>query len=475
MMPSSPSSALWSTPGGGFDGGGPSLKEKEQEEKRREYEMALGRAADTLRTDYPKILSHCPRLDIFDDDIELVDPSGVKLHGMQNYKRTFGILRAVIKFFYNEHQSEVSSRMMFDYATKAIRVTWHATLVPKVIYGGPARTVYLDGISVYEMNRKTCLIHQHRLERACMNNQPLRYPQGIWSALNTEVVERHGIPVGSGYCSDTLPSPSSAEKSSTSILAPAVSSSGDFAVSDSSTKDGNLWRYGDALKRGSGRHLLHGQGAARRILAASGPRRSTRLQMSSSSSLGSGAQSSSGNNSSSKESQEVAAPMAASSDQASSASTVEAIEAVTVITEAEAALERALELKNRSRMKFGLMPMPMDEFLIQRQQVQVLERQQEIKLHNEKQKRIVAAEAALVAEEKKQKSKNPFDAFLSAVIPDRCESNEDCDSPLLCCDFVFKKICCASGTPVGHYNSLERHLAYIPVPAQPDPELPQNF
>jgi len=418
-LPSTTTTSLRSIPEG------VSLKQKEADDKRREYELALGKAADTLRHDYPRVLNHSPNFEIFDEEIELVDPSGVTLHGIRNYKRTFGVLRAVIAFFYNEHESEVKSRMMFDYATKSIRITWHATLTPKVIYGGPMRKVHLDGISVYELNRDTGRIYQHRLERACMNNEPIRYPQGIWSALNTEVVQRHGIPVAGGYCTDTSTTPK------TQLLTT-------FAEAHSSPEvplDGMLWRHGELFQKGtnnlSGRRI--------KVLAGVGARRSTRLNMSSSSSLAE-----------------------------------ESTEKPTMEADEDLALERALLNKNRSRSKFGLKPITMEEFKLQREQVSILEQSQKEKLNIEREKRVNMMAAAAAKEEAKNK-RSPLDAFLSAVsVPDRCESNDDCERPLLCCDFIFKKICCASGTPVGHYNSMER-LAYVTVPARADPQYPENF
>ena len=64
------------------------------EERQNEFKMAVGRAIDTLRSDYPDILTKSPDFSIYHDDIEVVDPSGVTLHGLRDYKFSFRIAHA---------------------------------------------------------------------------------------------------------------------------------------------------------------------------------------------------------------------------------------------------------------------------------------------------------------------------------------------------------------------------------------------
>mmetsp|Transcript_9216 Transcript_9216/g.13359 ORF Transcript_9216/g.13359 Transcript_9216/m.13359 type:complete len:445 (+) Transcript_9216:77-1411(+) len=342
--------------------------------RQREMEMAIGKAADTLRKDYPNIFKCCPDYDIYDPDVELVDPSGVTLHGLANYKRTYGILRAIVNFLYNPEESGLTFRLLYDYSTKSIRVTWHAVLIPKSIYGGYARRVHLDGISVYEMDRDTGLIYKHRLDRTCLNNIPIQYPQGIWNALHTELVEPNGIPVGVpiGGCwgSSTFePSLTTRMVLQNTIATATSSNSKDVVVSDTTNEH-------------------------------------------------------------TKESATVDVS------------------------------EQQLERRNKSRAKFGLKPLSMEEFLELEQEVQVQDLKQRKKLEQQQQQH---QQAVSYSSEPKT---GLFDKFFA--IPDKCESNDDCERPLVCCDFIFRKVCCASGVPVGYSYERQMRPVMIPVPVEPD-------
>ena len=51
-------------------------------EQNTEFELKLGKAMDTLRQDYPHLLTQLPSLQIYDPNLEVVDPSGVTLHSL---------------------------------------------------------------------------------------------------------------------------------------------------------------------------------------------------------------------------------------------------------------------------------------------------------------------------------------------------------------------------------------------------------
>jgi len=80
---------------------------------------------------------------------------------------------------------------VYDWARSNIRVAWHATLIPKAIYGGVRHPLYVDGVSVYETN-KLGVITQHRVEHLLLNDNPAALPNGIFHAINNEA---QGIPV----------------------------------------------------------------------------------------------------------------------------------------------------------------------------------------------------------------------------------------------------------------------------------------
>jgi len=160
-------------------------------DERREYELNVGKALDTLRTDYPKIFKSCPDFSIYHSNLEVKDPSGVTLHGINNYKNFFRVLRGIVSFFYCADKSSITFRLVYDWARNSIRVSWHAMLTPKAIYGGVRHPLYVDGISVYETDPHGIII-QHRVEQLMINDVPAALPNGIFHAINSEA---QGIPV----------------------------------------------------------------------------------------------------------------------------------------------------------------------------------------------------------------------------------------------------------------------------------------
>jgi hypothetical protein len=151
-----------------------------------EFELHVGRALDTLRADYPAILTEPPDYSIYDDRIEVVDPSGVKVHGKASYKNAFRLLHALVKFIYCPAKSSMQMRMCFDQARHNIRISWNARVVPRDIFGGSRRVVHAAGISVYEFDRETGRIVQHRIERLLLNDAPLAPKEGVVAALREE-------------------------------------------------------------------------------------------------------------------------------------------------------------------------------------------------------------------------------------------------------------------------------------------------
>ena len=69
-----------------------------------------------------------------------------------------------------------------------------------------------------------------------------------------------------------------------------------------------------------------------------------------------------------------------------------------------------------------------------------------------------------------------FKKLMGNVLEDTCESNYDCESPEVCCDFGFKKMCCSSGLRVldGPPRSRYGEYAEVPVIANPGPNYPPN-
>jgi len=169
-------------------------------DERRVFELNLGKAMDTLRKDYPKMLTREPNFEIFSDDISVVDPSGVQISGLSNYKSSFRFLQTLIKWFYNSDRSIIQHRMVYDWARSSIRISWNAVLVPKVV-GNVRNSLYVDGISIYKMDASSGKIVEHKVEKMMINNIPVRPPYGVFTALKEEMLNPTAgqrVPVGVG-------------------------------------------------------------------------------------------------------------------------------------------------------------------------------------------------------------------------------------------------------------------------------------
>jgi hypothetical protein len=196
-------------------------------DERREFQMNLGKAMDTLRKDMPDILKRAPGksilcflfyrisatshfsypLDsfvfsdysIYHDEISAIDPSGVQLTGIESYKSSIKFLQTFVKFWFQE-RSGLQYRMVYDFARSSIRISWHAVLVPKVPLGRP---LHVDGISMYKLDPSSGKIIEHKIENLMINNTPVVPPYGIFSMMQQDLLGLSGqpgagVPAGAG-------------------------------------------------------------------------------------------------------------------------------------------------------------------------------------------------------------------------------------------------------------------------------------
>lgn len=169
-------------------------------DSQREFEINLGRAVDTLKRDYPKLLTQNPDFKIYSQNLEVIDPAGVSLHGLNNYKSAFMFIHAIVGLFYDEGKSGLNVRTGYDWARKCIRVSWNVELVPRLIYGGTRNMLHVDGISEYYLDRETGLINEHRVSHLVINGDHVRPANGIFNALaEISPIDPEHVPVYSKW------------------------------------------------------------------------------------------------------------------------------------------------------------------------------------------------------------------------------------------------------------------------------------
>mmetsp|Transcript_61077 Transcript_61077/g.149529 ORF Transcript_61077/g.149529 Transcript_61077/m.149529 type:complete len:584 (+) Transcript_61077:244-1995(+) len=416
---------------------------------RQEFEMQVGRAMDTLRSDYPDLLTHNPDYSIYDPMVELVDPSGVRLHGMKNYKNVYRLLHAIVNIFYCPERSGLTFRMCFDKARQNIRIHWNAQVIPREIFGGYKTTLHADGISIYEFDRRSGNITQHRLERLVINDAPVTPEQGIFAALRGHAIksEVDGIPVFNF------------EPGTTTI-------SGTNSASNNNNNN-NQAPFDGVLQFQS----------FKKINSINNNHRNMKNLLMMTSSSGSVLFGDSPDDENQQKQQQQSAPAAnaeedsnvvmySSSDVGTATPPSTASSSSTINIDVE-----ELDTKNAARKKFGLKPLTPEEFLQLEEQVAEIDEQQR------KKKAANAAAAELAAEQERKKSQgNVFTNFLGNALQDTCETNFDCEWPEVCCDFGFKKSCCSSGMRIfdGPPQSRQGQLAEVPIP-QGNDEFPPNM
>jgi hypothetical protein len=446
----------------------------------QEFEMQVGHAMDTLRDDYPHILTKNPGTEvdfkgtghfvtgdkfryaltfhfflkthlhrslfsdysIYDHDLELVDPSGVRLHGVKNYKNVFRLLHAIVGIFYCPERSGLTFRMCFDKARQNIRIHWNAQVIPKAIFGGYKTTLHVDGISVYEFDRESGNITQHRLERLVINDNYITPEQGIFAALRGHAIQQQvdGVPVFN------MDIPTTAGSASISSMESNVNNM--VAGEDFPNSILQFQSNFPQMLAARGSVLFSESDEDERVLMPSSQRTTTTtLDALSSSSSGPEQQESAIN-----QHTPLASSAATGYDQSLSPMDMD-----------------ALEKKNMARKKFGLKPLSPEEFLELQEQVAELDSQQKEKA--------AAAAAAELSKRRKEESGGLMNKLFGNVMKNTCETNFDCSYPEVCCDFGFKKMCCSSGMRIldGPPQSRFGQLAEVPVVANPGPFPPDDY
>mmetsp|Transcript_9541 Transcript_9541/g.10525 ORF Transcript_9541/g.10525 Transcript_9541/m.10525 type:complete len:503 (-) Transcript_9541:104-1612(-) len=370
-------------------------------EEQREYELKLGKALDTLRTDYPQMLTKNPDFSIYDSNIEVVDPKGITIHGLSSYKTSFQFLHMIVKIFYCSDDSALTFRLVYDCARKNIRVSWNAVLVPRTIYGGVRNRLHVDGISVYELDYESGLISQHRVEHLLINDAPVEAPQGIFSAIAGEAMlgmqgrDPESVPVwnvGGG-------------------------------VDASSAKPSNILEFSSGNELQNLLSLLSQSQNINKYDARATSTTTTSNTITTSSLFSS-------TDAAASDGSDFKHPLF---DQAE------------------------FDLKNASRKKFGVPPLTPEQYVQIQAEVKVMETAQ-------RQKASSLQSAAESAELAKQKEKGSLlSKMFGNLMKNTCESNYDCERPEVCCDLGFKKMCCSSGMKVFDMPPMQGRLEKIPM------------
>ena len=437
-----------------------------------DFSLHIGRALDTLRNEYPHLLTQSPDYTLYDEhnmslcvDLPTAPLTALtynSVYGLSRYKMVWDMLHTVLALVYNMDQSYMSSvKLCHDRVRgNVLRVHWHAVLLPRwqkpeaastgVVVGASSshqhhppssKCHHWDGISVYELDWTTGKIVQHRVEQVVYTHSavpPILVMDDVMLRQAAKVIGG-GIPVRLVEHStdgSSCGSLSSSSSSSSSNLSP-DNEMGNFMVQFRSPMYHSF--------RPSSLFAMEAEQPAKRppSVPTTANNNNNKLPL---------------------PNDVVALSITPSTDTKHDALAVDETSALATTAAAADMVAMidmvAFDAKNKSRQKFGLQPLSVEEFVNIENQVEQLARTQQEAIQ----------EAKLLAQQQqaeKEAAAGPsiFDKVFGSVMKnlDTCESNFDCVRPQVCCDYVFAKKCCTSGSPILSNTSKQLQYARIPV------------
>jgi len=147
-----------------------------------EFELNLGRAIDALRSDVPAFADRELSWDIYSDNVQLADPSGVQTRGLQNYKQFFGVIRMFRRVMIDK--VDITFKLRYDWSSKIIKVTWYSKWYAR----GSSKAAYVDATSSFHLDDQG-KVFKHVVDRVQVGGRPLSPPYSVgWLAFREYVL-----------------------------------------------------------------------------------------------------------------------------------------------------------------------------------------------------------------------------------------------------------------------------------------------
>jgi hypothetical protein len=153
-----------------------------------EFELNLGRAIDALRSDVPAFADRELSWDIYADNVQLADPSGVQTRGLQNYKQFFGVIRMFRRVMIDK--VDITFKLRYDWSSKIIKVTWYSKWYAR----GSSKAAYVDATSSFHLDDQG-KVFKHVVDRVQVGGRPLSPPYSVgWLAFREYVLAGLDVP-----------------------------------------------------------------------------------------------------------------------------------------------------------------------------------------------------------------------------------------------------------------------------------------
>ncbi|KAJ1457982.1 hypothetical protein M885DRAFT_514526 [Pelagophyceae sp. CCMP2097] len=141
-----------------------------------EFELNLGRCIDVLRSDFPEFYNRELDWSIYTRGIEVRDPSGVQVKGLDNYKNVFSTIRFFKRVMVDK--VDLTYRLRYDWGAKRIVVQWYSRWYAM----GSRVAASVDGVSYFLLDDEG-FIERHEIDRVMVNGQALEPPYGLGAWL----------------------------------------------------------------------------------------------------------------------------------------------------------------------------------------------------------------------------------------------------------------------------------------------------
>jgi hypothetical protein len=153
-----------------------------------DFELNLGRAIDALRSDVPAFADRELSWDIYADNVQLADPSGVQTRGLQNYKQFFGVIRMFRRVMIDK--VDITFKLRYDWSSKIIKVTWYSKWYAR----GSSKAAYVDATSSFHLDDNG-KVFKHVVDRVQVGGRPLSPPYSVgWLAFREYVLAGLDVP-----------------------------------------------------------------------------------------------------------------------------------------------------------------------------------------------------------------------------------------------------------------------------------------
>lgn len=125
-----------------------------------DFHANVGTVIDTLREDYPRLLTTPPDMQIFRDDVIISDVTGYRLTGKDAYRTVLFLLRVHTKLFLTSSSLHIVSMFYHDDNRPAVHVRWRMRATTRVWTPSmPHSPAIVDGLSIYYLDSSGWIYH----------------------------------------------------------------------------------------------------------------------------------------------------------------------------------------------------------------------------------------------------------------------------------------------------------------------------